>query len=112
MPTYFSEFGIHQEFTHEMVDVALAGLWKLRDAVDQAIEHDKPILLNIGMLGPDFNRVYTHVEVWPAAELFDWAKFQNECLTRPHIRRDVLDEEKKMDTEEEKHHQLWQSSER
>lgn len=75
-----------------MVDVALAqdtvdqtlntALTKLRDAVVQASEINKPLLLNLGMLGPDFNRIYTHDEIWPAQHVFNWSTLQNQWLQK------------------------------
>lgn len=70
-----------------MVNVALAkkgvedvldeGLASLRQAMVDAYVTDKPFLINLGLLGPDFNSVYRHDKVWPSETIFDWAALQN-----------------------------------
>ncbi len=82
-----------------MVDVALAqgtvdqtlntALTKLRDAVVLAHQTNKPLLLNLGMLGPDFNRIYTHEEIWPAEHVFNWSKLQNHWLKKLKRHHDI-----------------------
>ena len=68
---YFEAFGIHNEFTLEMVKVALAkypdvdsvldsSLTYLKDVIVQSMCTQSSLLINLGMLGPDFNSVYTH----------------------------------------------------
>ena len=64
-----------------MVDVALAkdsvdnvldhGLRTLRDSLTSAMSANKPFLINLGMLNPDFHEVYTHYRYFPAAKIFD-----------------------------------------
>ena len=64
MPTLFESFGINKEFTVEMVSVALAnadvhsvldsGLQGLRNALSDSLSTGSPLLVNLGMLAPDF----------------------------------------------------------
>ena len=66
-----------------MVDVALAqtsvdsvldnGLTRLREAMSDSYVIEKPLLINLGLLGPDFRRVYRHDKIWPSDTIFNWA---------------------------------------
>ena len=74
--------GDHKDFTVEMVEVAMCdtasaqrvisdSLWSLgRDLVD-AMQYGRQFLLNLGLLKPDFRRVYTCPEAFPADMIFD-----------------------------------------
>ena len=77
---------MHKEFTMEMVQVALAqgldvdkvldsGLLSLRQALVESITAcgNSPLLINLGMLGPDFTNVYTHREIFPSRSIFNWS---------------------------------------
>ena len=86
--------GINKEFTVEMVDVALAqkaqtdamvdlGLLQLRSALVASLSTGRPLLINIGMLSPDFNRVYTNAEIFPARHVFDRNQLLSERIHRP-----------------------------
>ena len=70
-----------------MVEVALAqsasleevltcSLHDLRKSLAEAHSTDRPLLINLGLLAPDFNRVYTDPEIWPADKIFHWEEFQ------------------------------------
>ena len=87
MPSYFEDFGKHHEFTCEMVQVALAvplsvddvlngSLESLREALAETIVSGRPLLINIGMLGPDFNNCYTHRTIFPSQKIFNWHQLQ------------------------------------
>ena len=87
MPTFFENFvGINKELTIEMVSVALAdvnvksvldtGLQGLRNSLSQSLATGTPLLINLGMLGPDFRAVYTHPEIFPSDLIFNWARLQ------------------------------------
>ncbi len=41
------------------------------------------------MLGPDFNRVYTDKEIWPAEQVFNWSKLQNKWLKKLTRNQDI-----------------------
>ena len=93
MPQEFESIGgIHKEFTREMIDVALAsedveevidlGLISLRNSLDEAVEADKPLLINLGMLNPNFNNVYTDDTIFPSSKIFNRDQNFIESLTR------------------------------
>jgi len=86
--TYFAEFGIHMEFITDMVNVALStqdkvtgvldtGLIRLSDSLVTSLQTQMPLLINLGMLSPDFNRVYSHREIFPAETIFDWTQINS-----------------------------------
>lgn len=85
---FFELFGIHNEFTERMVEVAMAksecleealtsSLHDLRRSLTEAHSTERPLLINLGLLAPDFNRVYTDPEIWPADKIYDWDEFQS-----------------------------------
>ena len=71
------------DFTHDMVSVALAtsqsgvdkalngSLSVLMKEVLTSMTNGSCLLLNLGMLAPDFNGVYTDDELFPADKVFD-----------------------------------------
>lgn len=75
-----------------MVEVALAkddyesaiysGLQGLRGVVAQSLSSGTPLLINLGMLGPDFKSVYTHPEFFPASSIFNWQVLQRKRFYR------------------------------
>jgi len=66
-----------------MVDVALTeqdkevdnvrsrGLKRLRKKMIRAKVDDRPLLINMGMLEPDFRTIYTDEDIFPASDIFD-----------------------------------------
>ena len=85
--SHFSEFGFHIDFIPDMVKVALSdyqnlhsdledGLTSLRNSLAQALHAQLPMLVNLGMLAPDFNTVYTCGDIFDADVIFDWASVQ------------------------------------
>ena len=72
-----------------MVDVALAksecseetltsSLQGLRLSLAEAHSEEKPLLINLGLLSPNFKQVYTDPEIWPADKIFDWEELQSQ----------------------------------
>ena len=70
-----------------MVDVAIAtpdsifdvlckGMSSLGESLVQALSSDTPLMINLGMLRPNFITVYTHRDVFPSDTIFDWAELQ------------------------------------
>ena len=65
-----------------MVDVALAnvdvhsvldnGLQGLRNALSQSLRTGSPLLINLGMLAPDFMSIYAHPDIFPSHTIFNW----------------------------------------
>ena len=84
VPMHFENFGINKEFTVEMVSVALAdvdvhtvldsGLQGLRSALAESLSTGNPLLINLGMLAPDFKSVYAHPEIFPSNTIFSWSR--------------------------------------
>ena len=81
--TYFEEFGTIKDFTREMVQVAVcsestqidvldASLKSLGDSLRRASQEGQPFLINLGMLKPDFKKVYTHTTSFPSKSIFKW----------------------------------------
>ena len=61
VPTYFAEFGIHKEYTEDMIRVALASKNNVVDVLDESLDSlrkslveslcsESPLLINLGML--------------------------------------------------------------
>ena len=88
-----------------MVDVALAdresvkpvinkALQSLRSALVSAIMAGSPFLINLGMLNPDFIRVYTHPRIFPAADIFDKQRLHSRSVLTQLMRNesDVMGE--------------------
>ena len=67
----------------EILDLGLTGL---NTALAQSIESGAPLLINLGMLAPDFNRVYTHREIFPSNLIFDWPSLQIQQLQQKLLR--------------------------
>mgnify|MGYP000943427109 FL=1 len=93
---YFEDFGICQDFTQELVKVATAdahvqeqvliqSLATLRCQLVQSLRDTKPLLINLGMLGPNFNDVYTHPVIFPASQIFDFENMQSKRFYRSLI---------------------------
>ena len=101
VPSEFEAFdGVNKEFTCQMVDVALAdkdsvipvvklALESLRFALVYAMEAGRPFLINLGMLNPDFYRVYTHRRVFPAAKIFDKQQLHSKSVLSRLIRKET-----------------------
>ena len=99
VPTEFETFGVNKEFTIEMVGVALAktrvesvlemALKSLRVALVSSMEAGSPFLINLGMLNPDFKRIYTRPKIFPAAEIFDQTCLRSHRVHQNLIRNDT-----------------------
>ena len=96
VPSEFETFGVNNEFTCKMVDVALAkrsidtvlgtALESLRAALVSSMEAGSPFLINLGMLNPDFYNVYTRRRIFPAADIFDLARLRSRSVLEPLAR--------------------------
>ena len=88
IPLYFD--GVCADFTDDLVRAAMtnsdrgferkvkAGLCNLRQHLMTAMSEGKPMLLNIGMLAPDFCKVYTDEGLFPAETLFNRKKWSTQ----------------------------------
>ena len=74
--------GIHFDFTDDMIQVALSeqssvnetlerGLKRVQAHMFEAMQTGCNFMLNLGMLAPDFNKVYTDADFFPASKVFD-----------------------------------------
>ena len=92
VPCYFE--GTVVDFTQQMVQVALAqkhdvnsiltkALNGLSSELIQAMATGSHFLINLGMLAPNFDTVYTDDKIFPAETIFDCKRWR---LTRVHSR--------------------------
>ena len=82
VPMWFDCVGSTHDLTVDLVRVALSGedyeavldeaLLTLNKALAGAIRQDKALLINIGMLAPDFRSVYTDQRLFPANKVFNF----------------------------------------
>lgn len=126
VPVFFETFGLTKDFTDEMVQVALSNkgnvnktlsrsLGLLMDSLLSAMDTGTHLLLNLGMLAPDFKEVYTDDDLFPAQKVFNASKWRLEGTHLPYARQRGADEAPKaslkitkgdVDTSNNKHDNL------
>jgi hypothetical protein len=52
----------------------------MRSAIGTAISELEPLLINLGMLNPNFIEVYTSQNVFPAASVFNYTSLQRRSV--------------------------------
>ena len=97
VPLYMDDAN-EADFMHEMVKVALCkkpslhsvlmnALKLLRQHLINSMVSGTCMLLNLGMLTPDFRKVYTNDEVFPANIIFDSKKWNYRRAHLPYLER-------------------------
>ena len=90
--------GVTADFTEQMVKVALAKKNQIQPVMDEslamlqtqlveAMQTGNKLLLNLGMLAPDFHNVYTNRDIFPAEEIFDSKRWRTRRCHQPYLRK-------------------------
>ena len=66
--------------------VLLSSLQNLRDSVLESLCSGSPLLINLGMLSPDFDKVYTHPEFFPSEAILNYDSLQTSRLFKSLLR--------------------------
>ena len=92
--------GLYFDFTQSMVEVALSEKLEVSTALDKSLRllrsnlvsamcSGTGMILNLGMLAPNFHRVYTSDEQFPASKIFDYSWWRKHPNHRTYLQQAV-----------------------